>query len=152
MGQMVLSGNQAMSPPPFSPNGTEPSFPPYPNEAPVAPVMNGNGISHHPETPLSAAVPDFAPGLPPVNGISETLEEETFSDEEVANLMLVVQSPKHNLPFHGASSRTFSNGSIDGSSIAEEIHDTHRQGRTLTNGSRVSERYAKFPSCYVSID
>ena len=138
-----------MSPPPFSPNGGEPTFPPFPNEATVAPVMNGNGISHHPETPLSAAVPDFAPGLPPANGISDSLEEETFSDEEVANLMLVVQSPKTNIPFHGSSSRTFSNGSIDGSSIAEEIHDTHRQGRTLTNGSRASETYAPLPFYYV---
>jgi la-related protein 1 len=148
MSQMALSGNQAMSPPPFTPNGTEPSFPPYPNEAPVVPTMNGNSIGHHPETPLSAAVPDFAPGLPPINGTSDSMEEETFSDEEVAALMLVT-SPKTNIPFHGASSRTFSNGSIDGSSIAEEIHDTYRQGRTLTNGSRASETYALFPFRYV---
>lgn len=139
LGQMVLSGNQAMSPPPFSPNGTESSFPPYPNEAPIAPIMNGNGIGHHPETPLSAAVPDFAPSLHPVNGLSDPLEEENFSDEEVAALMLVVTSPKSNVPFHNTSSRTFSNGSIDGSSIAEEIHEAHRQGRTLINGSRASE-------------
>jgi la-related protein 1 len=110
--------------------------------------MNGNSIGHHPETPLSAAVPDFAPGLPPINGTSDSMEEETFSDEEVAALMLVT-SPKTNIPFHGASSRTFSNGSIDGSSIAEEIHDTYRQGRTLTNGSRASETYALFPFRYV---
>jgi la-related protein 1 len=41
--------------------------------------------------------------------------------------------------FHNASSRTFSNGSIDGKSIAEELHDNPRQGRTLTNGSRAIE-------------
>jgi la-related protein 1 len=139
MGQMVISGNQAMSPPPFSPNAMESSFPPYLNEVPIAPMMNGNGISHHPETPLSAAVPDFAPSLYPVNGFSDPLEEENFSDEEVAALMLVVTSPKSNVSFHSTSSRTFSNGSIDGSSITEEIHEAHRQDRILTNGSRASE-------------
>lgn len=137
MGQMVLSGNQAMSPPPFSPNGTESSFPPFLNEAPIAPTMNGN--SYHPETPLSAAVPDFAPALPPMNGVPDSLEEETFSDEEVAALMIVVTSSKSNVPFHSTSSRTFSNGSIDGNPIAEEIQESHRQGRALTNGPHVSE-------------
>lgn len=138
-----MSGNHAMSPPPpFSPNGSE--FRHYGNGAPAPPLMNGNGNSYHPETPLSAAVPDFAPGLLPVNGVPDPLEAETtFSDEEVANLTLVfnpkgADGSKPKLPFHNAFSRTFSNGSIDGRSIAEEIDDS-RQGRTLTNGSRVTE-------------
>jgi la-related protein 1 len=137
MGQMVLSGNQAMSAPPFSPNGMDSSFPPYPNEASLAPTMNGNG--HHPETSLSAAVPDFAPGISPLNGLTESLEEETFNNEEVAALMIVVTSSKSSAPFHSSSSRTFSNGSIDGNPLADESHDSLRQGRTLTNGSRGSE-------------
>jgi len=138
-----MPGNHAMSPPPFSPNGTESR--PYGNGASVAPILNGNGNSFHPETPLSAAVPDFSPGLLPLNGTPDPLEAETtFSDEEVANLTLVFAQPKGSdeskpkLPFHNASSRTFSNGSIDGRSIAEEIDD-NRQGRALTNGSRVTE-------------
>ncbi|TVY54181.1 putative HTH La-type RNA-binding protein [Lachnellula cervina] len=143
IGSMMMPGNHAMSPPPFSPNGTE--FRPYGNGAPVVPVMNGNGNSYHPETPLSAAVPDFAPGLLPLNGTPDPLEvETTFSDEEVANLTLVFAQPKGSdeskpkLPFHHASSRTFSNGSIDTRSIAEEIDD-NRQGRALTNGARATE-------------
>jgi la-related protein 1 len=143
MGPMMMPSNHAMSPPPFSPNGTE--FRGYGNGGPVPPVMNGNGNSYHPETPLSAAVPDFAPGLLPLNGTSDPLEAEvTFSDEEVLKLTVVfaaskgADGSKPKLPFHNASSRTFSNGSIDSRSIAEEIDD-NRQGRALTNGTRASE-------------
>jgi la-related protein 1 len=142
-GQMIMSGNHSMSPPPFSPNGTEASFRPYGNGAPATPSMNGNGNIYHPETPLSAAVPDFAPGLLVVNGSGDPLE--TFTDEEVANLTLVFAPPKvaddskPKTPYHTSASRTFSNGSIDGRSIAEEMVDDGRQGRALTNGSRAPE-------------
>ena len=137
MGQMVLPGNQAMSPPPYSPNGTESGFPPFPNEASVAPTLNGTG--YHPETPLSAAVPDFAPGVPRLNGLSDSLEEENFSDEDVAALMIVITASKSNAPFHSSSSRTFSNGSIDSAQIIEDSRDNQRQGRTLANGTHASE-------------
>jgi len=143
MGSMLMPGAHAISPPAFSPNGMESSFRPYGNGAPVAPV---NGNTYHPETPLSAAVPDFSPGALPLNGTTDPLDEETtFFDEEIANLKLVFASPKGNEnskarpAYHNASSRTFSNGSIDVRSIAEEIHDDSRQGRGLANGSRASE-------------
>lgn len=131
-----------MSPLTFSPNGaTPPTFTPYGNGMPVAPAMNGNGI-FHPETPLSAAVAEFSPSPFPLNSIPDPLETETtFYDHEVANLTLVFARPKSSddpkpkLPFHISSSRTFSNGSIDGRSIAEELHDDSRQGRPLTNGN-----------------
>jgi la-related protein 1 len=143
----MMQGYPAMPSPAFSPNGTESSFQAvYGNGSSIAPIMNGNGNHHHPETPLSAAVPDFAPAIPAINGTADTLEEETtFGDEDVANLKLVFASPKSQdgtkdaLPFHNPSSRTFSNGSIDGRSIAEELHDEPRQSRGLTNGSRASE-------------
>lgn len=142
----IMQGYPAMSPPAFSPSSTEPRFIPYGSGSPIATMSNGNGSNHHVETPLSAAVPDFAPSLPHVNGTVDRLEEETtFGDEDVANLRLVFASPKGNQvskagpSFHNASSRTFSNGSIDGRSIAEELHDDSRQGRGLTNGSSVSE-------------
>ncbi|KAG0649709.1 putative HTH La-type RNA-binding [Hyphodiscus hymeniophilus] len=135
--QHMGQGNQTMSPPPFSPNGTEAGFPLYLNEVPIAPALNGS--NHHSETLLSAAVPDFAPGVPHLNGLSNSLEGENFSDEEVAALMIVVTSSKSSAPVHGPSSRTFSNGSIDGTQITEDSHDNHRQGRTLTNGTRASE-------------
>jgi la-related protein 1 len=140
-GQMVMSGNHSMSPPPFSPNGAD--LRPYGNEGSAAANVNGNGNSYHPETPLSAAVPEFAPGLLAANGSADQLE--TFTDEEVANLTLVFASPKAadeskpKMPYHTSASRTFSNGSIDGRSIAEEMTDDGRQGRALTNGSRAAE-------------
>ncbi len=136
--RMIVAPHSAISPPPFSPNGSEPSFRPY------APVFNGpNGVDHiivyQNESPLSAAVPDFAPSsqTKPAN---ELEAETTFTDEEVDNLQLVYNSKgpgdtKQRSPFHNASSRTFSNGSIDGRTLTEELLDLHkRQGRTLTNG------------------
>jgi la-related protein 1 len=146
--QSMMPGHQSMSPQTFPHNGGEP-FRLYSNGAPVAPLLNGNGNSYAPETPLSAAVPDFAPSLLPLNGISDPLDAETtFNDDEVGHLRLVFAFPKNTddtkpkSPFSSAPSRslrTFSNGSIDGRSIAEEIYDDPRQGRALTNGSRVSE-------------
>lgn len=143
---MFMPGHHSMSPPAFSPNGTESSFRPFGNGTPIAPVTNGNGAGYHPETPLSAAVPDFAPGLLPLNGQLDPLEAEiTFHDDEATHLTVVFtpqrshEEAKVKTPFHNASSRTFSNGSIDGRSIAEGLHDNPRQGRPLTNGSRGTE-------------
>lgn len=145
---MFMAGHHSISPPAFSPNGTETSFRPFGNGMPVAPISNGNGngAGYHPETPLSAAVPDFAPGLLPLNGAVDPLEAEvTFHDDEAAHLTVVFtpqrshDDSKTTTPFHNASSRTFSNGSIDGRSIAEGLHDNPRQGRTMTNGSRGAE-------------
>ncbi|KAF8858120.1 hypothetical protein BDZ45DRAFT_407865 [Acephala macrosclerotiorum] len=142
MGPMIIPGHHAMSPLTFSPNGAAPpTFTPYANGMPAAPTMNGNG-AFHPETPLSAAVAEFSPSPFPINGSSDPLEAETtFHDHEVANLTLVFARPKSNddpkpkLPFHNSLSRTFSNGSIDGRSIAEELHDDSRQSRSLINGN-----------------
>jgi la-related protein 1 len=137
--RMIVAPHSAISPPPFSPNGTEPSFRPY------VPVFNGpNGVDHamvyQNESPLSAAVPDFAPSPQPKPTTNELDAETTFTDEEVDNLQLVYNSKgpgdtKQRSPFHNASSRTFSNGSIDERTLTEELLELHkRQGRTLTNG------------------
>jgi la-related protein 1 len=134
IGQMMLSGNQPMSPPPFSPNGTESSFQNYANHGPT---MNGNSL--HPEIPLSAAVADFSPGVSGLKSFSSSLAD-SFSDEEVEALMIVVTSSKSHTPFRSTTSRTFSNGSIDRYPIADEENDSLRQGRTLANGSRASEK------------
>jgi la-related protein 1 len=146
IGGMIMPSHHSMSPPAFSPNGTESSFRPFGNGGSVPPIPNGNGTSYHPETPLSAAVPDFSPGLLPLSGLPDPLEAEiTFHDDEAAHLTVVFtlqrshDDSKPKTSFHNASSRTFSNGSIDGKSIAEELHDNPRQGRTLTNGSRAIE-------------
>jgi la-related protein 1 len=139
MAPMVMQSPHPASPA-FSPTATDPNFRSFANGPPLA--MNGNGGHFHPETPLSAAVPDFAPGVLPVNGTPDPLEEETtFYDEDVANLKLVFATPKggetsKSQPYHSPSSRTFSNGSIDSRSVTEGAQDD-RQGRGLTNGSHL---------------
>lgn len=130
--------NSAVSPHTFSPNGTEPSFRPYANT-----ISGTNGVEppnvYHTESPLSAAVPDFSPN-PPYNQFQDLEAETTFTDEEVEKLQLVYnhkgpEDIKPKTAVHSPSSRTFSNGSIDGRMINEELLEHHkRQSRTLTNG------------------
>ena len=86
------------------------------------------------QTPLSAAVPDFAPGVPilgskkltPVENCAS--KENYFSDEQVESLMIVVRKPilataSLRPPMSLATSRTFSNGSIDGRTLSAESMD-----------------------------
>ncbi|KAH8808402.1 hypothetical protein F5884DRAFT_369579 [Xylogone sp. PMI_703] len=140
MGQLMLPGQHIMPPQAFSPNGTGP----YGNGLAVAPAAGANGHAYPADIPLSAAVPDFAPGYQPANSSPDPLDAETtFTDEEVDNLTLVFASAKASgdskqVPYHNASARTFSNGSIDGRSIEGMIEEL-RQGRPLTNGSHSSE-------------
>lgn len=143
--QHIIPGQVSMSPTTFSPNSTEASFRPYVNGGGIpgsSPQFSGSGSNYHSDTTLSAAVADFAPGQIAVNGLPDALEAETtFSDDEVSHLTLVFLPKANNndgskpkSQFHGAS-RTFSNGSIDGRSIAEELAQDPRQGGTLANGS-----------------
>jgi len=141
MGPIFMPGQPSMSPQTFSPNPNEGVFVPYGNGSSAGPVINGNGQQHHPETPLSAAVPDFSPGMLLQPSQDSLVSETTFTDTEAANLILVFTSPKG----HGdsrakqaaryASSRTFSNGSIDGRSFSEDTQDADPSGR-----SRPTER------------
>jgi la-related protein 1 len=144
MQPMMGPNHYAMGPPSFSPNGMDHMYRGFPNGG--VPAVNGNGIPHQPQTPLSAAVPDFAPGVLPVNGNHDPLETETtFSDEAVLKLVVVnrpkaADEVKPQNPFHSFASRTFSNGSIDEDSLVENNVDDGRQGRPLTNGNHASEQ------------
>lgn len=119
--------------------------PPFVPSAPLV-MANGN-ISDAPvtQTPLSAAVPDFAPGMPSLNTRGLPLDADShgassFTDEQVESLMIVVRKPVNPSaplppPFHSQSSRTFSNGSIDGRTIHDELFKLEeRQSRPTTNG------------------
>lgn len=131
-------------------NGTAPSFVP----AAAAPTTNGN-MSGTPvtQTPLSAAVPDFAPSLPQTNGQSSSPLESssqsasTFTDEQVQALMILLRkranpSAPPRPPFASAASRTFSNGSIDGRTMNEEILKIEeRQPRSKVNGTMAPGLY-----------
>lgn len=143
--QHIIPSHQSMSPTPYTPNGTgtDPSFQAYSNGAGPqnSTQFNGNGNHYPSDASLSANAPDFVAGQIPLNGAPDLLDAETtFSNDEVANLTLVFlpkgnkDGSKPKSSFHTAS-RTFSNGSIDSRSIAEELFDDLRQGRTLSNGS-----------------
>ncbi|OBT95375.1 hypothetical protein VE01_06631 [Pseudogymnoascus verrucosus] len=139
--RMMPQGPQGGPPPPFSPNGVQ-SFTPY---AAGSPNMNGeNGFVPPPmhDSPLSAAVPEFAPA-PAFNPADYVDVPTTFADEEITSLTVVYsqkasgEAPQR-VPYNG-NSRTFSNGSIDARVIAEELQEAEkRQGRPLTNGSSES--------------
>ena len=101
--------------------------------SPSKPMANGNMDRDIPvQTPLSATVPDFTPRLSTTNNAEPTVSEprlpmeNSFTDQQVDLLMIVVRKPLKTTaqmppPFHTASSRTFSNGSIDGRTIASEL-------------------------------
>lgn len=96
--------------------------------------------------PLSATVSEFSPSMRPSNSRSFSVPDSqvpgtsVFTDEQVDNLNIVYRIPVTTTtptrpPFHSSSSRTFSNGSIDGRSIHEELSKfTERQSGPTTNG------------------
>ena len=108
-------------------------------------VSNGAEASTN-QTPLSAAVSEFSPSVQSPNSRSfsqpdsQTPGTSVFTDEQVDNLNIVVRKPvTATTPlrphFHSSSSRTFSNGSIDGRSINEELSKfTDRQPAPAMNG------------------
>ena len=99
------------------------------------------------QAPIAAAVSEFSPGLPPSNGHGyspiepQAQNASSFTDEQVESLMIVVRKPISTSaalppPFHSASSRTFSNGSIDGRTISDELSRyDERQSRPSANSA-----------------
>jgi la-related protein 1 len=97
-------------------------------------LTNGhrNDVHSNPAA-LSAAVPDFTPHLQipnhyasPAATDSQGAVENSFSDEQVESLMIVIRKPMNaaaplRAPFASTVSRTFSNGSIDGRTISDEL-------------------------------
>ena len=94
--------------------------------------------STHP--PLSAAVSEFSPATlaPPTRRFASpdprAQDTKAFTDDEVQKLQILVRQPLNASlpPFTSASSRTFSNGSIDGRNINDELSKgTERQSRPV---------------------
>jgi la-related protein 1 len=117
-------------------NGIAPSFTPSDDQHPYETT---NGEPHVSAAPLSAAVPDFSPSVLPVGGEAPHTPgkggDNVFTDEQVESLVIVVRKQGNAKPgaqYHSASRRTFSNGSIDVRTIADEL-DKHeeRQSRPL---------------------
>jgi len=102
-------------------------------------------------TPLSAAVSEFSPSVRANNHGNlptpdvHTQSTSVFTDAQVENLHILVRKPLNAAasvppPFHSSSSRTFSNGSIDGRSIHDEVSKfAERLSKPTVNGD-ASER------------
>ena len=123
----------------------------YASDAPRKPSLDRISDAPITQTPLSAAVPDFAPGVPHSSKAlsaveNHTVKENYFSDEQVESLMIVVRKPvlattSLRAPMSLAASRTFSNGSIDGRTLSAE--STVQRDSPLTasvNGDHSLER------------
>ena len=103
------------------------------------------------QTPLSAAASEFSIPSRSYNPRNVSTPDSqgagtsVFTDDQVENLSILVRKPANTTttvlpPFHTSSSRTFSNGSIDGRSINEELSRfADRHSRPPVNGE-ASER------------
>ena len=123
-----------------------------PSYGQIGPLTISNGADASKiRAPLSAAVSEFSPSVRSPNSRSfsqpdpQTPGTSVFTDEQVDSLNIVVRKPVIAVTstqphFHSSSSRTFSNGSIDGRSIGEELSKfTDRQAVQSVNGD-VPER------------
>ncbi|KAL8721677.1 MAG: hypothetical protein Q9225_001677 [Loekoesia sp. 1 TL-2023] len=120
--------------------------------SPSRTVVNGdmNGGITSPKT-FPAASPGFTPGLPALDNGEATSADafrsagNTFTDEQVDLLMIVVRKSLNHPtptspPFHSASSRTFSNGSIDGRTINDELARSNDGEKSAgVNGDSLSD-------------
>ena len=122
-------------------NGVAPPFGP---PVPSAPPNNVDASASQP--PLSAAVSEFTPSVHSIQSPNFSTPEpqpqgtSVFTDAQAIQLNILVRKPGYAVssgvpPFHSASSRTFSNGSIDGRSINEELTKfAEGQSRPSVNG------------------
>ncbi|KAF6220970.1 hypothetical protein HO133_002651 [Letharia lupina] len=132
--------------------------PPYGQAGPIGASNGTDGSTIR--APLSAAVSEFSPAVRSSNARSFSQPDSqgpgtsVFTDEQVNNLNIVVRKPvTATTPtrphFHSSSSRTFSNGSIDGRSINEELSKfTDRQPAPTMNGDapdRIQRSRSPFP-------
>ncbi|KAL8649462.1 MAG: hypothetical protein Q9210_004384 [Variospora velana] len=120
--------------------------------SPSRPIING-GMNKDMDSQISSlgAAPDVASIPLTLDDSDKTLAnayqpmENTFTDEQVDLLMIVVRKPfNHSLqalpPFHSAASRTFSNGSIDGRTINDEtVRFSECEKLTGINGESPSD-------------
>lgn len=84
-------------------------------------LVNGVNGTHVSKTPLSSTAPSFSPSVPMTPGGNmnggKTSDQNTFPDEQVENLVIVVRKPGFSSPPHPSLnplSGSFSNGLIDG--------------------------------------
>ncbi len=104
------------------------------NYVPAAPLTINGGYSPANQTTYSPGATEFSPSAHSTNrGGSapdhQTQETNAFTDEQVDNLCILIRKPVNPAapsfpPFPSLSSRTFSNGSIDGRTLKDELTNT----------------------------
>ena len=117
------------------------------NQIANMPALPPNGLQNAAQVPLSAAVSEFSPSVrSPSNRVFSSPDPQTqginmVSDEEMDKLNITFRAKPTDVaaptlpPFHSASSRTFSNGSIDASAISNELTKfAEQQARPSANG------------------
>lgn len=121
-------------PPPFYPSGSEQRHNDY--SKPEESRGRQPRFAHHRESSNVSPLTNGHPSTTEASG-----EPDKFPSSQIEGLTVVVR--KHDLrggaPFHSASSRTFSNGSIDSRSIMEEVSKPQVQASKV-NGVAPSER------------
>lgn len=115
------------------------------------PPPPSSGHHHRTKVPLSAAVSEFSPSVRGSRGRGFSSPDpysqgiNIISDEEMDKLNITFRAKPNDMttselpPFHSAFSRTFSNGSIDGTSISHELGKIADRQAGPVNGE-VSER------------
>jgi la-related protein 1 len=131
-GPMMAPGYPAASPTMFPPNfpPEEQMYqPPYMNGAHYDPNMNGdvNGHRYGMDSQLSAAVPEFSPSGPAPFSLDSA---NTFSDQQVDGLMMVVNYDKKDAP-------TPQN---DADPAAQLTNGTHSQANGIAPSSQDAAR------------
>ena len=115
----------------------------------MAPAEQHNGTNAGNQAPLSAAVSEFSPSVRSSNGRVFSSPDphaqgtSIISNEEMDKLNITFRAKPADIatpvlpPFHSASSRTFSNGSIDGTAISGELAKfAERQSRPILKGEK----------------
>ena len=122
------------------------------NQVVTVPAPPPDGLHSNNRAPLSAAVSEFSPSVRSSSNrvfSSPDLHSQgtnIISDDEMEKLNITFRAKPADVtapvlpPFHSTSSRTFSNGSIDGSAISSELSKFAEQSSASLNGD-VSERY-----------
>ena len=122
-------------------NGMPATFAPFSGgaEVPFGDLGNGEEMrGRAPKSPMRESV------VSPVDqqssiGTDDDHEPDSFPDDQVGTLTVVLKMTQQRLPYHSLASRTFSNGSIDSRSIQAELEkpaETPKaNGELIVNGS-----------------
>lgn len=85
---------------------------------PSAETNNENSSVSHFSPPQSNGHSDSNSPVKP-DETEQTVDNDVFPDQQIEQLTVCVKMSKERLPYHNSAARTFSNGSIDTSIVAQ---------------------------------